>query len=311
MISNAGSLTALQADGTAEFIRDTYPWVQVIRKDTDSGPAASRTIGMLRSKSPFVALIDSDVQIEANWAERQLELLRSDSRIGVAGTKLLYGRNPRILFSAHGAMNRYGVSWDGGQGEPAEEFCERRGCMWTNTSAMLIRREAIDKAGAFDDRMFAFCEDSDFGWRVNLCGFRVVYNPDAVARHDVHGTFDPTRHNDMFVYLLRRNRIRSMLVNYGASAILRYVLVYAGLALAEGVAGPHRRLKLKALVWNLLHLGETLSQRRVVQRRRVVSDAALWHLFEEGIRGPGGDSMVRLNKGVELALRGQPDCGHT
>ena len=76
---------------------------------------------------------------------------------------------------------------------------------------------------------------------------------------------------------------------------------------AEAMAGPYRRLKLKALGWNLLHLRDTLRRRRDVQRRRTIPDKALWHLFEEGIRGPGGDSMVRLNKGLEVAVRHEPD----
>jgi GT2 family glycosyltransferase len=293
----------LSTDGTPEFIRQEYPWVRVIRKDSDSGPAASRSIGMLQSTSRFVAIVDSDVRLHPQWAERQLELMNSDPTIGVAGTKILYTGNPLVLFSAHGAMNRYGVGWDGAQGELAEDHNEQRKCMWANTSALLIRRETIDRAGAFDDRMFAFAEDSNFGWCVNLCGYQVVYNPLATALHDVHGTFDPKKEDNRLVYLVRRNRIRSMLVNYGRAALIRYALTYICLALAEVAFGPLKREKLRALLWNVVHLRDTLTRRRSVQARRVVADKDLWHLFEPGIRGPGGDSMVRLKRGVETVAR--------
>jgi hypothetical protein len=172
----------------------------------------------------------------------------------------------------------------------------------------LIRREAIDRAGAFDDCMFAGCEDSDFGWRTNLCGFHIVYNPNAKAVHEVHGTFDLTRESKKLTYLVRRNRLRSMLVNYGRGALIRYTLTYSGLALAEVAFGPARAEKLKALVWNLEHLSETLARRRTVQAARVVDDKDLWHLFDRGIRGPGGDAMVRLRRGLETVGRREPEA---
>jgi GT2 family glycosyltransferase len=302
-------IDGMSTDGTVEFLRENYPSVRVIRKDADSGPAASRSIGMLRSSSPFVALVDSDVRLDEQWAERQLEVMRSDLAIGVAGTKLLYEKNALVLFSAHGAMNRYGVSWDGGQGELADAFNEPRECIWANTSALLIRRDVIERAGGFDDRMFAGCEDSDFGWRANLCGFHIVYNPAATALHEVHGTFDPSREYNKMLYLVRRNRLRSMLVNYGRTALIRYALPYSGLALADVVLGPHRKEKLQALFWNVGHLRETIARRRSVQSLRVVDDKGLWHLFDEGIRGPGGDSMGRLRRGVETLGRRESDPG--
>lgn len=281
-------------DGTVEFVREKYPWVTVIVKDVDSGPGASRTIGMLRSRSPFIALVDSDVQLKPDWAEKQLRAMEQYPRSGISGSRVVYGRNQDILYSTFGAMNRYGVSWDGGQGEPVDGHLELRRCIWCNTSALMIRREVVLTAGTFDDRMYAFCEDSDFGWRVNFCGYDAIYNPEAVAIHDVHGSFDPERHKELFVYLLRRNRIRSLLVNYQASSIVRFVVPYIGMALLESLRGPGRWWKLKAIAWNFLNLPEILRRRRYIQGLRTVGDGELWPLFAPGIRGPGGDALVRL-----------------
>ncbi len=287
-------IDGLSTDGTREYIAQQYPWVQVLRKDTDSGPAASRSLGLLHSRSSFVALVDSDVQLQPDWAEKQLHLMEEHPRVGISGSRLLYRENPEILCASFGAMNRYGISRDGGQGEPVEAHLKMRRCIWCNTSAIMVRRELTETAGIFDDVMFAVYEDTDFGWRAAICGFDVVYNPDALATHDVHGTFDLQRQDGFLVYLLRRNRLRSLLVNYELSSILRYVLPYVGMSLVELILRPQRWPKLKALAWNLSRLPDTMRRRRMVQQRRKIKDAALWPLFEPGLRVPRGDALVRL-----------------
>lgn len=292
-------IDGVSTDGTREYLQEQFPWVKVIRKDSDSGPAASRSIGMRRSRSPFVALIDSDVQLHPSWAAEQLNIMEHDPAVGISGSRLLYRARPEVLYASFGAMNRYGVSWDGGQGEAAEEHQEIRRCLWCNTSAVMVRREAIEIAGTFDDSMFAVHEDSDFGWRVNISGFDVIYNPRAVATHDVHGTFDPERQTELFTYLLRRNRLRSLLVNYELASIFRYVLPYVALSIIELFPGPRRWSKLKGLLSNLLHLPETLQRRHSVQKIRKVKDSALWPLFQPGLRGPRVDALVRLRAASE------------
>ncbi len=281
-------------DGTTDFVRKEFPWTQVVCKVSDSGPAASRSIGLRASASPFTALIDSDVSLDPNWAEIQLKLMRQRESIGIAGSLLLYRKHPTILCASYGAMNRYGVSWDGGQGEPANVHSELRRCLWANTSAILVRRALVERSGVFDDIMFAAGEDSDFGWRANICGFQVVCNPAAIAVHDVHGTFNPRQERERILYLLRRNRIRSLLVNYQRTSLLRYGVVYLALSCVELAFRRERRPLLQAILWNIRHLSGTIRRRSEVQRSRRTPDSELWHLFEKGFRGPGGDVMATL-----------------
>lgn len=281
-------------DGTADFVRDRFPWAKVICKDSDSGPAASRSLGLRASASPFTALVDSDVWLDPAWAEKQLKLMGQGERVGIAGSRLLYRKNPAILCASYGAMNRYGVSWDGGQGEAANMHPDLRRCIWANTSAILVRREVVERSGVFDDMMFAVCEDSDFGWRANIFGFEVVCNPAAIAIHDVHGTFDPRQQRERMLYLLRRNRIRSLLVNYQLSSLLRYATPYLGLSCAELIFRHEKGPLGRAILWNIRHLPATLRRRSEVQNSRRTPDRQLWHLFEPGLRGPGVDVTSSL-----------------
>ena len=59
-----------------------------------------------------------------------------------------------------------------------------------------MRRDAFDAVGGFDERFFMFYEDVDLGWRLNLRGHRVRYEPASIAYHRHHRSLegaDPAR----------------------------------------------------------------------------------------------------------------------
>jgi GT2 family glycosyltransferase len=273
-------------DGTVAFVREHFPWVSIVVKSADTGPADSRNVGLAAGRAPYVILVDSDVSLSPTWAETQVAFLESDRRIGLAGGKLVVAGSPDVLYGCVGLMNRFGVAWNGGEGAPVDAFATPRPCLWINTSAVIIRRAALADFGSFDAVMFAGHEDSDLGWRANLFGYRVVFNPNAVAAHGVHGTFNPLAVRRL-VYLIRRNRIRSVITNYELGSLVRYLLLYLVLAVGDGLMYAPRKEKLTALWWNVRQWGDTLNRRRWVQRRRVVRDRDLWPMFTGGLRGPG------------------------
>jgi len=278
---------ARSTDGTVEFVRRAYPWVRVVVKREDDGPSHSRNIGWRQGTAPLVALVDSDVVLASDWVEEQARLMQSDAHVGIVGGKLLYSRQPELLYAAYGVMSRYGIGWDGGRAEPADRFTEVRRCLWVNSSAMMIRRAMLDVVGGFDDAMFLGCEDADIGWRANLLGWRVLFNPAATATHEIHGTLDPSTMSRRLVHLIWRNRLRSALVNYELGSLLRYTSVFSMLCAVDAIVRSPRRPKLTALLWNVQRLADTWRRRRWVQRRRVVRDRDLWPLFCYGVRGPG------------------------
>jgi GT2 family glycosyltransferase len=289
----------LSKDGTVEFVRERYPWVRVRIKETDSGPADSRNIGQSLGSAEFVAFLDSDVTISPDWAAAQIALFRSRPSVGMAGGKLLYPPLPGVLYSAHGVMSHYGVGWDGGRAQPAASFDEVIRCVWVNSASMFVRRSLLERMGAFDVGMYLGCEDSDIGWRANLFGAEVVFNPKAVAEHHMHGVTDASaidtavapgfRSEAMTsrLYYIWRNRFRSILVNYEMGSLLRYTLPFVALSIADATLKPPRGIKWRAIWWSVTHLKDTLARRRWVQSHRTVRDSELRPLFCSALRGPG------------------------
>lgn len=54
---------------------------------------------------------------------------------------------------------------------------------WLSGSFLLLRREAFDSIGGFDEGYFMFFEDVDLGWRIHEAGYTNLYVPTASAIH--------------------------------------------------------------------------------------------------------------------------------
>lgn len=55
---------------------------------------------------------------------------------------------------------------------------------WLSGSCLLLRREAFDQVGGFDERYFMYMEDVDLGDRLARAGWSNVYTPQARIVHD-------------------------------------------------------------------------------------------------------------------------------
>ena len=59
----------------------------------------------------------------------------------------------------------------------------RRTVDWAVGAALLMRREALDDIGPFDERYFMYVEDLEWCWRARQRGWDVLFEPSAVVRH--------------------------------------------------------------------------------------------------------------------------------
>ncbi|WP_462203344.1 glycosyltransferase family 2 protein [Frankia sp. CcWB3] len=82
---------------------------------------------------------------------------------------------------------------------------------WLSGSCQLLRREAFEAVGGFDESYFMFMEDVDLGRRVGEVSWQSVYVPSAVVEHlGGHSTKRSSRrmvlahHRSMFRYLSRQ-----------------------------------------------------------------------------------------------------------
>ena len=86
-----------------------------------------------------------------------------------------------------------GNPWTRAYRQEAEAVAER-GTGWLSGACLLLRREAFEAVGGFDEGYFMFFEDLDLGERLAAAGWTSVYVPDARVVHVGGHTWraDPT-----------------------------------------------------------------------------------------------------------------------
>lgn len=180
------------ADGTVSIIRRCaaqYPdIVRPVYLDANRGTTAARNIALRSMTGKRVCILDSDAEISPGTLHHLSGVLEKDGSIGLVVPRLVYpdGR-PQIscdsfptIFSK---MRRYlFLKRDearvnaAGPAVPVDVDYAISAC-W------LLRREAVDAVGLFDEKIFYSPEDVDYCLRLWKAGYRVVFDPTVTVVH--------------------------------------------------------------------------------------------------------------------------------
>jgi N-acetylglucosaminyl-diphospho-decaprenol L-rhamnosyltransferase len=183
-------------DGSIDMVRDEFPGVRAIDSPVNVGFAAGMNLGYRHSQGEFILILNPDVAIFRIAVETMLQYLHAHPEVGLVAPKLinpdgtvqdscyrfysfltpLYRRTPfGKLPSARRQLHRFLMKdWD---------HAATRAVGWVLGGCMLIRREAIEKVGFFDERFFLYFEDVDLCRRMWQSGWQVHYIADAEMVH--------------------------------------------------------------------------------------------------------------------------------
>jgi GT2 family glycosyltransferase len=135
------------------------------------GYGSARNRGLAEARGDVLYFLDDDCVAEPDWAERLWEALESE-RADLAGGSRVSARRGLA------ATLEY-LSTDGPVLSPK---LPAGPAPFLSTSNLIFRREVVDRAGAFDEKL-AMCEDRDFTARARAAGFRLRFEPSARVTH--------------------------------------------------------------------------------------------------------------------------------
>ncbi|MGH3919904.1 MAG: glycosyltransferase, partial [Pseudonocardiaceae bacterium] len=216
-------------DGSAERITAAVPQARLIRSATNIGFAGGCNLGVTDATGSIVAFLNSDARPHRDWVRAAVEALSESPDVAAVASKVLDWDGTRIDY-ADGGLTWYGMGYKPHVGRPDDGTHDTaRDVLFGTGAALLVRREVFTGLGGFDERFFMFCEDVDLGWRLNLRGYRVRYEPRSIAYHRHHASLrgaDPARET----YLLERNALAALYKNVSDETLA--TVLPAALALA-------------------------------------------------------------------------------
>lgn len=155
----------------------------------------------------YVALVNTDVVLAPDWAERIVAAGEAHPEAGLFNGVLLFGDDPSRVNSTGIELDRLGRAFDRDFGTPAESLARNDGPIEAiSGGAALLRAESLRRIGLFDPGYFAYYEDVDLSLRAARAGIGCRYVSGARAFHGYGRTFGPDAPRKR--YLLARNHLR-------------------------------------------------------------------------------------------------------
>ena len=266
------------SDDSVPFVRRFFPWVRVIKSETNLGYAAGNNLGVKFARGDLIVLLNNDTIVATRWLAELVKAALEGDTVGVVGSKLLFAHDKRVIDALGFACDQFAFprpiarnTVNNDQYIGIHKVFAVPGC------SMLIKRELIDSLGLFDPDYFMLSEDIDFCWRVNLAGYSCVVNCSSIVYHVSMGT-TKTVPRPRIKYLSERNTLRSLIKNYSFRALLRVLPRYFAILVSEVFALvriKHPRLAfadLRAVAWNIANFRKTWQFHNEVQSKRKLTD---------------------------------------
>lgn len=205
----------------ASVIEQRYPQVKVIRSSENLGFAGGNNLGIEASCGKYLYFINNDtlLSLQGNAVANTkhgmqpelrylVERLESDRQIGMVCPKIRFTWGDNLIqFAGYTPLSRvtlrnnaigYNES-DYGQYDTAHPTPYGHG------AAMMVRREAIDKAGMMPTCFFLYYEELDWSMMIRRAGYTIWYEPASTIYHkesQTTGQASPLR-----TYYITRNRL--------------------------------------------------------------------------------------------------------
>lgn len=275
-------------DGSYEYLQalqQQYPHIRLLKNESNQGAAKTRNNAVQSATGEILIFLDNDTEVEPQWMQQPLAILDQDPTIGgVQSTLIDYHHRDQIQLAGvkliphacWGAPLLRGLPLDQRFSSPQEIIAL--------SAALFVRKTAHQKIGGFDEKLGVYTEDLEYSLRLWIYGFRIVNAPQSLVFHWTKKVEDRAKMHAsraQIYYHLTKNSLRSLIKNYSALHLMRYlpwcmliILVRMGMCCIRRDWLSIRKIA-EAIIWTLQNMSDTLKAREIVQKQRAQSDQTI------------------------------------
>lgn len=274
-------------DGTVDEIKmlveeykSDLPETKVIESKENLGFAGGNNLIMKTSKANYVYLLNPDAAFEKETLSEIVKVAEERQDAGAFQSLQVLMQDPSRIASAGNDIVFTGHGFCRGYKDPVASAPKAvTPIAYASGASVLYCTEALREVGYFDEKLFAYHEDLDLGWRMHIAGINSLLVPSSIVKHH----FEFSRSIKKW-YWMERNRL---IVIYTLYRIPTILLLLPGIIIVELVTWLTAILKgwgiqkVKADVWflnpaNWMYLWK---KRRQVQKTRKKKDREILKLF--------------------------------
>lgn len=199
----------------ASIISARYPQVKVIRSEKNLGFAGGNNLGIRAAQGKYLYFINNDTVLYREEREAGkdafrslIDRLESSDKIGMVCPKIRFAWDDApIQFAGYTPLSSVTLrNRSIGFGEKDNgQYNTPHSTPYAHGAAMMVKREAIERAGLMPEDYFLYYEELDWSMMIRRAGYQIWYEPAATIYHkesQATGQNSPLR-----TYYITRNRL--------------------------------------------------------------------------------------------------------
>lgn len=189
--------------------RVKYPAVKFIRSEINLGFAGGNNVGIEAALGEYLFLVNNDTEFTPGLVGTLVDALEANPAIGIISPKIKYFQTPHILqYVGFTPMNYFTCS-----NKCVGQFEEDKGQYdhitaptgFCHGAAMMLRTEAVKKAGLMTENFFLYYEEMDWNEHIKRAGYEAWVCTDALIYHKE--SVSVGQKSKLKEYFMNRNRI--------------------------------------------------------------------------------------------------------
>ena len=162
------------------------------------------------STGEYLLFLNDDTEVlESNWLNEMVSVCQQKD-VGAVGAKLIYRTNQiqhaGMVFLKNGFFF-HPFDHESSKSNTQFNFINlMRECSSVTGACLLTKKKIFEQISGFDEQFDVFYGDSDLCFKIRELGFKIIYTPKAILRHDgstkirqAVRLFIPVENHDSFV----------------------------------------------------------------------------------------------------------------
>lgn len=223
------------ANDEAGILEKRYPHIRVVRSTENLGFAGGNNLGIRASRGKYLYFVNNDTEFKSFNVTPLIARIESSATIGMVCPKIRFHQPPRLIqFAGYTPLSKITMrNRSIGFGEhDSGQYNIAHPTPYAHGAAMLVRREAIDKAGLMPENYFLYYEELDWSMMFRRAGYEIWYEPASEIFHkesQTTGQNSPTR-----TFYISRNRLLFVRRNVVAPyRLLSYIYIIGVAAMRD------------------------------------------------------------------------------
>lgn len=227
-------------DTSLAYVSSTFPEIKIIENNGNFGFAKGYNEALKNVHEPYLALINSDIEVTQNWLQPILNIFENQKDIAIIQPKILdFKRKTHFEYAgaAGGFIDQLGYPFCRGRifntiEKDNKQFDDEIPIFWASGACFFIRNEVFKTLNGFDDTFFAHQEEIDLCWRAFNHNFKTIYTSKSVVYHVGGATLN--EENPKKTFLNFRNSLFMLIKNVPINKL--FIILFIRLSL-DGIAG--------------------------------------------------------------------------